>query len=412
VIHLVCRRALVPFVLTLLACGRSTAGGKELKEVELRDAPRCGPGKRPEAGLVFRVVTGDAFVQGAFPPEPKPRGTLHAGRARLRLGRCPAETPDCADPRWISDDDVEILEHQGYYGVDAHTLPVRCVVDPAAPPPPPPPLRALAFSPDGARLAALDEQHLFLRRADLGTIADVPFAGGVAVVFSPDGTHVAVAAPSGVAVFDGAGAPAGKLEAPSVRLLAWADAGLVTAGKEVVSWDVAAGKSRTTRAAFATALAPDGSTYATSELPHGPTERPRKDGGREWVIPETKVTVFDLASGAERFTASRVNLRPILLVRGDFILHGTSDVEVYRGGNKVAGLATAITSLPDLGTPDGARWCWIDGNYKLFVADPASGRMLFEEWLNAHPTAMAISPDGHRVAVATVEQGLKVWDLP
>jgi prepilin-type processing-associated H-X9-DG protein len=395
-------------VLLAAAC-QHTHAPLPARDLELHNLSRCPAGKHATLSAEYQL--GDAV--GAYPPRGKVHVALADGHVQFRVGVCYATDAPCDTPAWK----VDVVATVKGDVVELPAFEPPCIADsPSLPSPPPvtrpPRASAIAFSPDGSLLAAVTPMAVLLRKADLTVVADVPFVDGHAVVFSPDGKQLAVASFEAVRVFDVAGAPVGSIALSGVRLIAWGDAGLVTATPtDVEVWDAKGTRLSGRPVANASALGPDGKTYATGEEGES-YERPMKGGGTEWIVPETHVTLFDLATGAQLYQDAGVNDVPILLAGGDLMVRGTSDVTLVHAGKPRAKLHTDVSREPSGPSRDGSRWAWVDGDHELHVAETATGKVLLEDRPGVGASALALSPDGHAVAISTYDNGLVVRAVP
>jgi hypothetical protein len=231
---------------------------------------------------------------------------------------------------------------------------------------------ALAFSPDGRRLAVANRWDGTVRLRDLDTTAEVlalahpqPVHG---VAFSPNGKHLATACAD-----------------RQVRL--WN-----AAGKVVGEWR--GHKDEVRRVAFS----PDGQSLASGG----------KDG---------QVILWDVATGARRHNlegcAAQVNglaFRPdgsrVLAVSGDGMLGIWDPVSGQRvGGGKVFdGPAYQVLNHPD-------GLFLIAGNNHLTGWEWATGKRVFDTPAHTYgATTLALSPDGRRLVSGGGDSLVKVWE--
>jgi WD40 repeat protein/serine/threonine protein kinase len=312
-----------------------------------------------------------------------------------------------------------------------------------------------ALSPDGARAAgaAAERGHLVARVWDTATggsratILGFPLGPGAAptaLAFSPDGCRLAVAVSgpagarergrvrvwdlsSGAAaspIFDGPGPYPGLAFSPDGRRLAVTGGDAFpqrTAGRGGL-WvcDAATGLRET---AFhdgwcrLAAFSPDGRAVAAAVQ-----DQPR-DGARPASF---RLRIWDVASGAERASTPPVRGRPMALAYGPGERGGRIAV-ARRGpsGDSVLTLYHAATGRellnfpgsPDRGTqlafsPDGARVAWGKTDATVWVGEAERGDLdLALRGHTATVVGLAFVPDGSKVVTAGSEGALKFWDV-
>jgi WD40 repeat protein/DNA-binding SARP family transcriptional activator len=237
-----------------------------------------------------------------------------------------------------------------------------------------------SFSPDGHLFAANWESERAVRVVDLSTgemLAELgPFADPAASAFSPDGLRLAVAHGAAVKVFDLATQePTMTLEGHSelVAAIRWSpdQRSIATASHDrtVGIWSADTGEQRFVLAGHTwgvsgIAWSPD-STRLVSGAP---------DGARVWALGDD--------GGKEILALSSEGLR------------GVHHVAFSRGGDRImaSSLAMAAVQIHDVSLAGGAEWLAVPGE-------------------DGADVAVAIFPDGRRLAATGAPGAVTVWDV-
>jgi WD40 repeat protein len=239
----------------------------------------------------------------------------------------------------------------------------------------------------------------------------------VAVAFSPDGARVATADGRRVVLWDaGTGRQLHRLteaDEPEVRCLAFsADSRTLATGERgrVRLWDVATGRLRTTweihdRGIPITALAfaPDGGELALTldessiELRDVPSGKPIAIPDRERIYgrhPLFSPVGAVLPAGGPDDEGERDHL---------FDLRTRRPLRIRGQGHELRGIAFS---------PDGRYLAGANGNsLRLWELATGGVALLMRQPEGPYDHAVAFSPDGRRLAVGTSETA-EVWDLP
>jgi WD40 repeat protein len=267
---------------------------------------------------------------------------------------------------------------------------------------------ALAFSPDGKRLAGGSPDNR-LRLWDLNTLKEdrqFPRQTGVvsAVAFSPDGSTLAAGHANGVITLWGAATGKERVApADTGKILA---AALTEDGRAVLLkredgtvWraDLATGKKELRLQV----RPPEKGTYLLTLSPDGRT------AAVATTTPEgTTVKLYDLAKGSETFALKGHEVPPTAVAFSpDGQLLATSDADktlrVWRvaTGKEVV----RMESVADLRKPEETDFKWVDANIQFaqVLGQPAPGYGL--------GNALAFSGDGKTLAVVAGEE-IRLWE--
>jgi hypothetical protein len=265
---------------------------------------------------------------------------------------------------------------------------------------------SLQVSPTGERIVAVEDEFgegstavVRIRdAAGLDEIAVVPAGEPTgALAFSPDGRRVAVGDGESVSL-----ATDGSIETRvpltfTPRSLAWGAGGLAAkGGGELAIIDPASGHVESVTIGEAIeSLAPDASRYCVRDQEPGHHRRGQR-GRREIIVPPARIECISLLDGARATTieethgvlVSLAGSRWLHLDDSSFALHGSGD-GVIRVEHPYVGNHRAAS------TPDGRFVARVDGSWVLRLYDTAAREHeVLRERLAVRPTALAVAPDG------------------
>jgi WD40 repeat protein len=281
----------------------------------------------------------------------------------------------------------------------------------------------LAVSPDDKTLAVVElkrnpkeagpQWRAYLRPAIETTPRvelKIPDDSVRALVFSPDGKELAVASnENDITIFDTTSGQETHHIAQSAYVLAWGAAGLLV--NETLFDPTTEKPSRELGLppAQGRKWASRNASYLLRTDAKPSHERPMKGGGREWIIPPSKVELVEVATGKRREIPNATSGDARVANDGTVVLPGFRVVTP-------TGQTRDVKGIPGIGnewalSPDGKRVAVMDGSYSVHLVDLATGKQSSLDKPSGRVSSMIFAPSGRELYACSSEGVVLRWTL-